>query len=416
MDIPLIEFKHITKRFGDKTVLDELDLKIYENQVTAIIGKSGTGKSVLLKHIIGLLEPEEGAILHKGKPLDEMRRREREDYRSRIAYLFQNNALLDSMTVLENVTLPLRRTAKLGKKEIERRARKKLEEFEVADAIDTYPSELSGGMQKRVALARALVTDPTIMLFDEPTTGQDPIRKNSILSMIAHARRKFGFTAVIISHDIPDIFFISDRIAILWEGKVGFSGSYLEALGLNHPIIDEFLRSLEGFEDELTGVLSREAFRVHHGGALAGAAAMSAVSAVLFRVNLDLLHDALGATAALEVLRLLGQCINGHFRSVGGFSVRQSRDEILTMLPHTSRDEAEELVAQFAQALVRGGLARLASGRQMRLGAEASFEIYVHAGVTDVSPAQEIDRVIERARANQHVIATHRYIAGREAQ
>ena len=273
-DTPLIEFRNVTKRFGDKTVLDSVDLKIYENQVTTIIGKSGTGKSVLLKHIIGLLNPDEGTILYQGKPLREMKRSEREEYRSRVAYLFQNNALLDSMTVFENVALPLRQTTNLGKKEIEKRVKKRLEDLELTDALDKYPSELSGGMQKRVALARALVTDPTIVLFDEPTTGQDPIRKNMILSMIVHYRRKFGFTAIMISHDIPDVFFISDRIVILWEGKAGFEGTYEEAIRLKHPMIDEFLRSLEGFEDELTGLLSREAFRVHYGAVLGGAAVL----------------------------------------------------------------------------------------------------------------------------------------------
>ena len=145
---------------------------------------------------------------------------------------------------------------------------KRIEDLELAEAIGKFPSELSGGMQKRVALARALVTDPKIVLFDEPTTGQDPIRKNMILSMITHYRRKFGFTAVMISHDIPDVFFISDRIIILWEGTVGFEGPYEEALRLKLPMIDEFLRSLEGFQDELTGLLSREAFKMHYSAML----------------------------------------------------------------------------------------------------------------------------------------------------
>ena len=237
----------MTKRFGEKTVLDKVNLSIYENQITTIIGKSGTGKSVLLKHIIGLLKPDEGTILFQGKPVDKMKKSEWEAYRSQIAYLFQNNALLDSMTVFDNVAFPLRQTTNLSKAEIEKRVLKRIEDLELTEATDKFPSELSGGMQKRVALARALVTDPKIVLFDEPTTGQDPIRKNMILSMIIHYRRKFGFTAVMISHDIPDVFFISDRIIILWEGTVGFEGTYEEAVRLKLPMIDEFLRSLEGF-------------------------------------------------------------------------------------------------------------------------------------------------------------------------
>ncbi|HNS16167.1 MAG TPA: ATP-binding cassette domain-containing protein, partial [Syntrophorhabdaceae bacterium] len=262
--IPLIEFQNVTKRFGDKTVLDNLSVRIYENQITTIIGKSGTGKSVLLKHIIGLLKPDEGTILFQGKSVRAMKKGEWEQYRSAIAYLFQNNALLDSMTVFENIAFPLRQTTSLDKKEIENRVLKRIEDLELTEAIYKYPSELSGGMQKRVALARALVEDPKIVLFDEPTTGQDPIRKNMILSMITHYRRKFGFTAVIISHDIPDVFFISDRIIILWEGQVGFEGTYEELTKMKIPLIDEFLRSLDGFQDELTGLLSREAFRMHY--------------------------------------------------------------------------------------------------------------------------------------------------------
>ena len=151
METPLIEFRNITKRFGDKTVLDKVNLKIYENQITTIIGKSGTGKSVLLKHIIGLLTPDEGAILFQGKPVATMKKREWEDYRSRVAYLFQNNALLDSMTVFDNVAFPLRRTTNLSKKEIEKRVVKRTQDLELTESVEKYPSELSGGMQEIVA-------------------------------------------------------------------------------------------------------------------------------------------------------------------------------------------------------------------------------------------------------------------------
>lgn len=189
MRTPLIEFRDVTKRFGTKTILDRINLQIYENQITTIIGKSGTGKSVLLKHIIGLLQPDEGVILFNGTPVNDMKRGEWDRYRSHISYLFQDNALFDSMTVFENVALPLKETTNLGKREIAQRVMTRVEQTELTEVADKYPSELSGGMQKRVALARALVTDPQIVLFDEPTTGQDPIRKNVILSMIAHYRR-----------------------------------------------------------------------------------------------------------------------------------------------------------------------------------------------------------------------------------
>ena len=415
MDIPLIEFRNITKRFGDKTVLDKVNAKIYENQITTIIGKSGTGKSVLLKHIIGLLTPDEGAILFHGKPVAAMKKSEWEEYRGRIAYLFQNNALLDSMTVFDNVAFPLRRTTNLSKKEIDGKVVKRIQDLELTEAVEKYPSELSGGMQKRVALARALVTDPTIVLFDEPTTGQDPVRKNMILSMIVHYRRKFGFTAVMISHDIPDVFFISDRIIILWEGAVGFEGTYEEAVRLKLPMIDEFLRSLEGFQDELTGLLSREAFRVHYAGMLGGTAGVAAVSAALFSVEFDQLHEALGPQAAVEILRALGEYTNRRFQPVGGFSARHRRDQILTIFPHTSPDKARQLVADFAQELKQEALARIQRITEAKVGAEACLDIHVRAGVTEVSPADEIDQIIEKAQAKQEIVATHRCDSGGSA-
>jgi phospholipid/cholesterol/gamma-HCH transport system ATP-binding protein len=409
---PLIEFRDVTKRFGDKTVLNNVNVKIYENQITTIIGKSGTGKSVFLKHIIGLLKPDEGTILFQGKPVDTMKKNEWDEYRSAIAYLFQNNALLDSMTVFENVAFPLQQTTNFSRKEIEAKVLKRIEDLELTEAMDKYPSELSGGMQKRVALARALVEDPKIVLFDEPTTGQDPIRKNMILSMITHYRRKFGFTAVMISHDIPDVFFISDRIIILWEGTVGFEGTYEEASKLKLPLIDEFLRSLDGFQDELTGLLSREAFRVHYTAMFGGTATVAAVSAALFSVRLNILHEALGPQAAVEVLKALGEYTNRRFNPVGGFSARHSRDQILTIFPHTTSDEAKELVAGFAQELQQEALASIESIAEAKIGAGQSFDIYIRAGITEVSPADEIEQIIERAEENQEIIATYRCDAG----
>ena len=409
---PLIEFKNVTKRFGEKTVLDKVNVKIYENQITTIIGKSGTGKSVFLKHIIGLLKPDEGTILFEGRPIDKMKKSEWEEYRSTIAYLFQNNALLDSMTVFDNVAFPLRQTTNLHKQEIEKLVLKRIEDLELTEAANKYPSELSGGMQKRVALARALVTDPKIVLFDEPTTGQDPIRKNMILSMITHYRRKFGFTAVMISHDIPDVFFISDRIVILWEGGVGFEGTYEEAVNRKLPLIDEFLRSLEGFEDELTGLLSREAFRVHYAAMLGGTATISAVSAALFSIRLDLLHEALGPQASMEVLRTLGEYTNRRFNPIGGFSARHSRDEILTIFPHTSIDKAQKLVSDFAQELKLKALDSIESIAAEKIGTEACFNIYIRAGVAEVFPADTTDQIIKKTRAKQEIVATHRCDSG----
>jgi phospholipid/cholesterol/gamma-HCH transport system ATP-binding protein len=405
MQAPLIEFSNVTKRFADKTILENVSVEIYENQITTIIGKSGTGKSVFLKHVIGLLKPDEGTILFQGKPINKMKRSEWEEYRSSISYLFQSNALLDSMTVFENIALPLRQTTVLSKKEIREKVLKRVEDLELDEAIGKYPSELSGGMQKRVALARALVTDPKVVLFDEPTTGQDPIRKNMIFSMITHLRRKFGFTAVMISHDIPDVFFISDRIIILWERGIGFQGTYEELVRKKLPLVDEFLRSLEGFEDELTGLMSREAFRVHYGALFGGSRAMSAA---LFSVRLNWLHETLGPQAAVEIVKNLGEYANRRFRGVGGFSARHSRDQILTVFPHTSSEEAQQLVRDFAAELQQHDLASIQSVAAAKIAAGKCFDIYIRAGVTGISPVDDIDQIIAKAEANQQIVVTHR--------
>ncbi len=416
MDTPLIEFRNVTKSFNGRTVLDNINLSIYENQVTTIIGKSGTGKSVLLKHIIGLLKPDSGTILFQGKPVNKMKKAEWEEHRRKIAYLFQNNALLDSMTVLDNVAFPLRQTTDLPKAEIEKRAMKRIEDLELLEAVGKFPAELSGGMQKRVALARALVTDPQIVLFDEPTTGQDPIRKNMILSMIIHYRKKYGFTAIMISHDIPDVFFISDRVVILWEGSVGFEGPYEEALKQNVPMIDEFLRSLEGFEDQLTGLLSREAFKMHYAAMLGSTTVEKTFSAALFGIRLSILYEALGAQAAVEVLKRLGEYTNQYFSNVGGFSARHSRDEILTIFPRTSLDEARKLVEDYSHDLESGVIDHIKDIAAASTGVGTCFDIHIRAGVVEISPEETIEEMIEKAREKQEIIATHRCDFGGEEQ
>ena len=404
----LIECKDVTKRFNSSTVLDRVNLQIYEGHITTIIGKSGVGKSVLLKHIIGLLSPDEGSILFNGKPVHQMKKNEWDSYRSRISYMFQNNALFDSMTVFDNIAMPLRQTTNLSRKEIKKKVINRIDQTELSDVAFKYPSELSGGMQKRVALARALVTDPMIVLFDEPTTGQDPIRKNVILSMIAHYKRKFGFTAVIISHDIPDVFFISDRILLLWEGTIGFQGTYEEAIKMKHPLIDEFFNSLEGFQDELTGLLSKQMFRSRYATIWERGLIETSATAILFSVELDLITEALGSRLALEVVKSLGQYINEHLGALGGFSARQSRDHILSILPYAEPDEARQLLDSFAKGLRNSALLDIQITSQTKIEASQCFEIYVYAGVTQAKLNDSLEDIIDRAKVNQSIIATHR--------
>jgi len=405
METPLIEFKGVTKRFEEKTVLDKMDLSIYENQITTIIGKSGSGKSVLIKHIIGLLTPDEGSILFRGMPVHEMKKNEWEGYRSKISYMFQNNALFDSMTVFENIALPLRQTTNLRKKEVDSKVMSRLEQMELTEAAEKYPAELSGGMQKRVALARALVTDPTIVLFDEPTTSQDPMRRNIILSMIAHYRKQFGFTAILISHDIPDVFFISDRILLLWEGKIAFHGSYEELARLDHPMIHEFFRSIDGLKDELTGLLSKGVFRARYSLVLGGGRVDTTSTAVLFSVNFDRLTELFGPHDAIEFVKAFGGYVHTYFDPLGGFAERHSRGEILTMLPHIGLEEARQLVDAFAQWLLEKALPELGSVAWCMAGPETPSGISVTAGIADCCSTDNIEEIMEKAKMNNKIIA-----------
>jgi len=240
--MPLIEIKHMAKSFGSLDVLKDINLAIYPGEITAIIGKSGEGKSVLLKHIIGLLRPDSGELLFAGKDLNAYTKIEYAELRNKFSYMFQDSALFDSMTVYENIALPLVESHRLNKSEITERVHQRMQQLDIVGIDDQYPGQISGGMKKRVALARALATDPEIILFDEPTTGLDPIRKKSVHTMISEYQQKLGFTGVVVSHEIPDIFSIAQRVIVLNEGKVIFQGSPEELNKTTNPIILSFIQ------------------------------------------------------------------------------------------------------------------------------------------------------------------------------
>ncbi|MGB0334347.1 MAG: ABC transporter ATP-binding protein [Opitutales bacterium] len=219
-----LKIRGLKKHFGENRVLDGIDLDIAAASVTTIIGKSGIGKSVLLKCIANLLEPDAGMIELDGHAISQSRRGVNGNDGVTFSYMFQNNALFDSLSAFENIALPLREATKLSKSEIKERVADMLEQLELVDSAGRFPGELSGGMKKRVALGRALITNPQVVLFDEPTTGLDPERKFTVFEMIAEYRERFGFTALLVSHDIPEVFEISDRVAWLDEGRIKFFG------------------------------------------------------------------------------------------------------------------------------------------------------------------------------------------------
>ena len=414
MDTPLIEFKDVTKRFGSRTILEHVNLQIYEGQIATIIGLSGSGKSVLLKHIIGLLKPDEGAILFRGNPVNKMNKGETAASLSQISYMFQDNALFDAMTVYDNIALPLRETTNLGKAEIDGRVMARIEQTELSDAAHKYPSELSGGMQKRAALARALVTDPRIVLFDEPTSGQDQVRKNAILSMIAQYQRKFGFTAILVSHEIPDVYFISNRILALYERSIVFQGTPEELEDFSHPFKDEVINSLEGLQEELTGLYSKRQFKVLNHGQLRRKRLGETYTVVVFTLEeLHAIITTLGHEAAQEAIRKMGVYIEKHFSAIGGFSTRRHTNEFVTVLPYSDLAEAESNLKDFVEDFQGQGIREMWAGVRRRAVSEVCVEFAILAGIAQGQPIAEIDAVIEAAKQQQKEIARLRCDGGR---
>jgi phospholipid/cholesterol/gamma-HCH transport system ATP-binding protein len=406
MKTPLIEFKDVTKRFGTLTVLERVNLKIYEGQITTIIGMSGGGKSVLLKHMIGLMEPDEGTILFRGEPVSRMKRAQVADSLSQMSFMFQDNALFDSMTVFENIALPLKEKTNLKKAEIDRRVMARIEQTELSDAAEKFPSELSGGMQKRVALARALITDPQIILFDEPTAGQDPVRKNAILSMIAQYQRKFGFTAILVSHEIPDVYFISNRILALYNRAIVFQGTPEELEDFDHSFKDEVIHSLEGLQEELSGLYSKRHFKVLYHAQMNHRALEETYSVAVFTLaGLDAIIRGLGHDAAQEAIRGMGFFIDKHFGAIGGFSTRRHLNEFVTVLPYSNLNEANDILKEFIKDFQEHGIEDIWTGASKRSAPGVCVEFSILTGLAQGQPSADMDDIIAVAEIQQKEIA-----------
>ena len=243
----MIELIDITKKFGSQTVLNRLNLEVPAGSITAVIGPSGEGKSVLLKHMIGLVKPDSGQVIVDGENLVGMGGSALNRVREKFGMLFQNAALFDSMTVFENVAFPLEEKSRLTPAEIARKVYEALDQVGLSGADKKYPDELSGGMKKRVALARAVLLNPKIILFDEPTTGLDPIICRATHQLIRDTHARLGYTAVVVSHEIPDIFDIATRVAMLYRGEILEVGTPEEIQRSTHPAVRQFITgSLEG--------------------------------------------------------------------------------------------------------------------------------------------------------------------------
>lgn len=396
MTTPLIEMQSVHKRFGENKVLAGVDLSIQKGKVTTIIGKSGMGKSVLLKHIIGLLEPDTGEIRFEGRAIQQMPKAERRALRLRFSYMFQGNALFDSMTIYDNIALPLRERHVLSEPEIKRQVEERLHQLDIVGTGDRYPSQVSGGMKKRVALARALVTDPEIVLFDEPTTGLDPIRKNAAHSMIADYQRRFGFTAVLVSHEIPDVFFISQRVAMLDEGKIIFDGTSAEIQESSSPVIQQFLKGLETIEDDLTGAapkaqglqkVQREMVRLQRHEI--------AFSLVLLRVNnLEAINQMEGHVASQTILQHLAAKVQRCIGVTDSHS-RLGLNQIMVLLSNADINRARDFCADLARALE--------SEPPQQIDQDQKDCLSVTAGFVAAHSEMPIEELIARALAPENL-------------
>ena len=236
-----IEFKGIYKSFGDKHVLRGVDLEVDAGEVFFIIGQSGAGKSVLVKHLIGLLRPDKGRVYLDGQDVTDLAEQEFYPIRKRCAMVFQNSTLFDSMTLLENVALPIRKHRPVSDQEAEEQAMERLRQVGMERHANRFPADFGDGMRKKVAIARALTLDPEFIIFDEPTTGIDPISAAMVDKLIRHLADNIGVTSIVISHDLRSIFGIADRIAMLYKGELILDGTPEFFKTCDHPVVQQFI-------------------------------------------------------------------------------------------------------------------------------------------------------------------------------
>jgi phospholipid/cholesterol/gamma-HCH transport system ATP-binding protein len=243
---PTVQLIDVHKTFGTQHVLKGVNLSIYEGKTIVIVGESGQGKSSIIKHILGLVKPDSGKVLVYGKDVNRISKKELKDIRSNFGVLFQNAALFDSMTVFDNVALPLRERTGKSEQEISAIVNEKLEMMDLHESNEKFPAQLSGGMRKRVGLARALALNPKIVFFDEPTTGLDVAKSNEIYRVFFRTQSKLGYTAVIVSHDVPKIFKLADYVALMSQGVIQDSLSPEDFQTSDNPVIRDFVEKTMG--------------------------------------------------------------------------------------------------------------------------------------------------------------------------
>jgi phospholipid/cholesterol/gamma-HCH transport system ATP-binding protein len=323
--------------------------------------------------------------------------REKKDLKRKFSYVFQDTALFDFLTVFENVSLPLVEREGTSPAEVHRRVRDKLHQLDLHDIDGNYPSQLSGGMKKRVALARALVTDPEIVLFDEPTTGLDPIRKNAVHSMILDYQRRFGFTGVVVSHEIPDIFFISQRVAMIDEGRIRFEGTPEEIQQASDPEVRNFIEGLESPRDELTGIAS------HSLGQKRLLQEMSRLqrheipfSIVLMAMaNREDIDRIAGHVAGQTAFKLFANHVTQN-TYITDTCFRFDINKILVVLPDTGEEQARDFCRKIFRTMENTALFE-------SIEAVKGFRYSVSAGVAQARKGSDLEDLIADAQKGQAI-------------
>ena len=389
----LIQFIDVSKNFGQQTVLKNVNLSINKGEITTIIGMSGVGKSVLLKHIIGLITPDSGEILYEGKSIFKLSRRERSEIKRKFSYMFQGTALFDSMTVFDNIALPLKEKSNLSENTIHRMVMGKMEQLDIREIADKFPAQLSGGMQKRVALARALVTEPEIVLFDEPTTGLDPIRRNAVHSMISDYQQKFGFTGIVVSHSIPEIFYISQKLIMLHEGSIIFEGAVEDLQKDPDPIVTQFISGLEIRHDPLTGLLPQTRGEKRVREELARLQRHDTIfSIIVFRIKeLDEIRQKSGHMIGQTLLKHFSEKLRRNLR-ITDICFRYDFNKIIAVMPNTELEQAKKACRKLSEMIDKNELKAVL--------ADSDAACSINVGFAEAKKDLHFEHLIKQAESN----------------
>jgi phospholipid/cholesterol/gamma-HCH transport system ATP-binding protein len=330
-----------------------------------------------------------------------MNREQRRELKRKFSYMFQGTALFDSMTVLENIALPLRERSSLGEGDILQRVSEMMKNLDLRGIESKYPSQLSGGMKKRVALARALITEPETVLFDEPTTGLDPIRKNAVHSMISDYQKRFGFTGIVVSHEIPDVFYISQRIAMLDQGRIIFQGSPEEIQAVSDSNIQEFVQGLEAGHDMLTGMIPQtQGDRRFYEEMARLQRYQTAFSVLLFSLeNLDEINEAANHATGQKLLQDFSKALRARLRA-SDVCCRYGLNKIIALLPNTNEHRARLTCEKLAREI------QLADVTEVR--PYPDFHFQVSAGFAEAQRNNPLEDILIRAESKRNEVCEFR--------